>query len=99
MYVQRRNVTTEGLHVQRQHAEMEGVCIGIRLYVMNRAKGGSGWEGILSRRKRDVEHKQSFPNSPCIQSLRQFFPYCEQPAARALPVVPVAHAQSRPVPL
>jgi hypothetical protein len=56
MYVQRRNVTTEGLHVQRQRAEVEGVCIGIRLYVMDGAKGGSGWEGISSRRrKRDIQ--------------------------------------------
>ncbi|KAJ7906390.1 hypothetical protein B0H13DRAFT_2020731, partial [Mycena leptocephala] len=94
MSTARRNVTTEGLHVQKQRAEVEGVCVGIRLYVMDGAKGGSGWEGISSRqRKRDVQRKKSFPNSPCVQSLRQ-------PAAhaRALPVVPVARARSRPVP-
>jgi hypothetical protein len=38
MYEQRRNVTTEGLHVQRQHVRVEGVCVGIRLYVMDGAK-------------------------------------------------------------
>jgi hypothetical protein len=65
MYVRRRNATTEGLHVQRQRGGVEGVCVGIRLYVMDGAKGGIGREGILSRRrKRDVQRKQSFPILP-----------------------------------
>jgi hypothetical protein len=65
MYVQRRDVTTEGLHVQRQRVGVEGVFVGIQLYVMDGAKGGSGQEGILSRRrKRDMQRKQSFPILP-----------------------------------
>jgi hypothetical protein len=70
MYVQRRNVTTEGLHLQRQRVGVEGVCVGIRLYVMDGAKGGSGREGISSRRrKRDVQRKQSFPILPSYTPL------------------------------
>jgi hypothetical protein len=57
MSVQRRNITTEA-------TRRRGVCTGIRSYVIDGAKGGSGWEGILSRRKRGVQRKQSFPILP-----------------------------------
>jgi hypothetical protein len=64
MYVQKRNVTTEGLHVQRQHVGVEGVCVGIRLYVMDGAKEeADGKEYRVEGERETYSVKKPSPNS------------------------------------
>jgi hypothetical protein len=96
MYVQRRNITTEATRPSGRSVHRDTVICdrwGERRKRMGR--------NIEWKEKRDVQCRQSVPILPLRSVCAAGFPYCEQPAARtrALPVVSVACARSRRVPL
>jgi hypothetical protein len=68
---------------------------------MGRKEEADGKEYRVYRERETYSAHSPSLYSSCVQSLRRVCPYYEQPGAcaRALPVVPIAHARSRPVSL